>query len=432
MSIMKRRILVPFFLVLRSSVSLVPSAAPTFIKSSEPSAVPSVNVLTTAMPSSSSVIVTNEPSFVPTSTPTIQSSSNSPTQVPSTSSKPTVEPSVHPTYSALPSEQPTRTKSSNPSDIPSVSPSEQISAQPSLYPSLFPTDEGIIQTTPEIEMIINGIAIEMQTDEIQSYFEAITSNHILYYWRNQSKPIPLISVGTQIQSQNVISSQKERYLSEKYLNQMNDGKYHDQNKRTLQISQLVVRYTHELEISADNADGIISSDIYLLPFQDDGGQQFLNSLITNDPSSEKFFQYAENVSVRIVKKSSSKITIIIASVSVAVGVIFIFSIWYVFVRGKCKRRTVIEGNVLDYNVAPSVSFNNDDDLSEGPIGKHDDADNDEGLSYSNFSVEQQNQELVRTWTGTGALAKTEILRVVDLPNDDSNSDDDDKSGSFSA
>lgn len=436
-----------FFLILRSSISLVPSTVPTSFKSSEPSTVPSIPVLVanTALPSflpsstaseqpsSTSLIPTAAPSAainVPTLTPSdIPTLSSSPTDIPSVSLNPTFKPSVHPTLSKLPSEQPTRTESSIPSELPSYYPSEQSSDHPSSHPSILPTDEGIIKRTPDIEMIINGISVEMQTDEIKSYFERTTSNHILFYWSNMTKPIPFFSIATQIKSQNVISPPKVRYLSEHYYNNMNDRNLQN-DRRSLQLAQLEVTYTHELEIATDDLDTMITSDIYLLPFQDDGGQQFLNTLIANDPSSEKYFQYAEDVSVRVVVKSSSKITTIIISVSVAVGVIFIVALWYVFVRGKCKRSTENEDVVVDLNAAPSVSFNNDDDdVSEGPYGK----DDDEGLSYADFSVEQQHhQEIVRTWKGTGKLAETEILRVVDLPNEDSNSDDDDASGSFSA
>lgn len=441
MSVSRRRILLPFFLVLRSAVSLVPSAAPTFFKSSEPSAVPSVNTLVdaTALPSMVPTLKGSEQpstSFLPTPSPTVTVTNNNvlstvptyiPTDIPSISSDPTFEPSFHPTLSTFPSEQPTRTKSSNPSTGPTYSPSEQKSDYPSPYPSFLPTDEGVKQKTPDIEMILNGIAIEMQTDEIKSYFERMTSNHILLYWNNQSKPIPFFSVTTQIKSQNVISSQDERYLSENHIHHMDEGVLFDKNTRSLEMAQLEVMYTHEFELKADATDTIISSDLYLLPFQEDGGQQFLNSLIANDPSSEMYFQYVESISVRSVDKSSSKITIIIISVSVVVGVIFILSLWCVFVRGKCKRTSVNEDHIVDLNVAPSVSFNNDDDddVSEEPFGKYNDDDNDEGISYAD-------SEYVRTWTGPGNLATTEILRVVDLPNDDSNSDDDDKSGSFSA
>ena len=426
---------------------MVPSTAPTSFKSSEPSTGPSIPVLIASttlpsflpsltasdQPSSTSLIPTSAPSGatnVPTLTPSeIPSLSSSPTDIPSVSLKPTFKPSGHPTLSTLPSEQPTRTKSSNPSELPSYYPSEQSSDHPSSFPSILPTDEGIKKGTPDIEMIINGIAVEMQTDEIKSYFERTTSNHILLYWSNVTKPIPFFSVTTQIKSQNAISPPKVRYLSEYYKN-MNDGNLYDNRRRRLQLAQLEVTYTHELEIATDDPDTIIPSDIYLLPFQDDGGQQFLNTLIANDPSSEKYFQDAEDVSVRmVVKNSSSKITTIIISVSVVVGVIFIVALWYVFVRGKCKRSTENEDAVVDLNAAPSVSFNNDDDdVSEEPFGK----DDDEGLSYADFSVEQHSPEIVRTWKGTGKLAKTEILRVVDLPNEDSNSDDDDASGSFSA
>lgn len=173
------------------------------------------------------------------------------------------------------------------------------------------------------------------------------------------------------------------------------------------------------------------------------------------PSLEPTYVPSSAPTIKITKKSNSQVKIIVLSTSLIVGIIFLFTIWFIFVRGKCVRHTEEEQGNIEFIVEPSVSFNDDNDnVSEEVYDKSETDDNDEGLSYAGFSLatedtnnrpvglvtqgrdlgQKKDDDLVRTWIGTGKLSNTEILRVIDISNQESNSDenDDSDSASFSA
>lgn len=134
--------------------------------------------------------------------------------------------------------------------------------------------------------------------------------------------------------------------------------------------------------------------------------------------------------VEITKKSNSQVKIIVITVSLAVGTIFLFTIWFVCIRGKCRRIVEEEEGNIEFIIEPSVSFNDDHDyVSEEVYDKSETDDNDEGLSYAGFSlatedthnrpvgfasqgrdmIPKKEDDLVRTWIGTGKLSNTEFF-----------------------
>jgi hypothetical protein len=228
-----------------------------------------------------------QPSVQPSQRP---SSSQMPSINPSTSSSPSKilsqTPSFNPTI--LPSSFPST--SNLPSIVPSTAPSRNPSATPTLEPSTSPSYTLRDKNIQDLEMIIEGMDLELESSIVQDDWRNITSHHVSQYWKKQQ--FDNVYVNTYIVRQDVVyRRQNRKFRNGEILSYTN---FRINARKNNNDGQLKIIYFQNLALRNASIDSTVSLD----PFAKiEDRQDYINAL---KGSTNDVFSSVSNMTVRIV------------------------------------------------------------------------------------------------------------------------------------